>query len=73
MRFLKRGAYEIEALIMTKHVITAPPDYTILELVRKLEQHRISAMPIVEDGKVMGTISSDLITQRYILQNLRES
>ena len=59
--------------IMTKHVITAPPDYTILELVRKLEQHRISAMPIVEDGKVMGKISSDLITQRYILQNLRDS
>jgi len=59
--------------IMTKHVITAPPDYTIIELVRKLEQHRISAMPIVEDGKVMGKISSDLITQRYILQNLRES
>ena len=59
--------------IMTKHVITAPPDYTILELVRKLEQHRISAIPIVEDGKVMGKISSDLITQRYILQNLRES
>ena len=59
--------------IMTKNVITAPPDYTILDLVRKLEQHRISAMPIVEDGKVMGKISSDLITQRYILQNLRES
>jgi len=59
--------------IMTKNVITAPPDYTIIDLVRKLEQHRISAMPIVEDGKVMGKISSDLITQRYILQNLRES
>ena len=59
--------------IMTKNVITAPPSYTIIELVRKLEQFRISAMPIVEDGKVMGKISSDLITQRYILQNLRES
>jgi len=59
--------------IMTKNVITAPPDYTIIDLVRKLEQHRISAIPIVEDGKVMGKISSDLITRRYILQNLRES
>ena len=59
--------------IMTKNVITAPPDYTIIDLVRKLEQHRISAMPVVKDGKVMGKISSDLITQRYILQNLRES
>ena len=58
---------------MTKNVITAPPSYTIIDLVRKLEQFRISAMPIVEDGKVMGKISSDLITQRYILQNLRES
>lgn len=59
--------------IMTKNVIIAPPDYTIIDLVRKLEQHRISAMPIVENGKVMGKISSDLITRRYILQNLRES
>jgi len=59
--------------IMTKNVITAPPDYTIIDLVRKLEQYRISAMPIVEDGKVLGKISSDLITRRYILQNLRES
>ncbi|MCJ7650624.1 MAG: CBS domain-containing protein [Candidatus Lokiarchaeota archaeon] len=59
--------------IMTKNVITAPPDYTIIDLVRKLEQHRISAMPVVKDGKVLGKISSDLITQRYILQNLRES
>ena len=59
--------------IMTKNVITAPPDYTIIDLVRKLEQHRISAMPVVEDGKVLGKISSDLITQRYILHNLRES
>jgi len=59
--------------IMTKNVIIAPPDYTILELVRKLEQHRISAIPIVEEGKVMGKVSSDLITQRYVLQNLRET
>ncbi|MHA1671444.1 MAG: Glu/Leu/Phe/Val dehydrogenase dimerization domain-containing protein [Promethearchaeota archaeon] len=59
--------------IMTKNVIIAPPDYTIIDIVRKLEQHRISAMPVVEDGKVMGKVSSDLITQRYILHNLRES
>lgn len=56
--------------IMTKNVIKASSDFTILEIVREFEQYKISAMPVVKDEKVLGKISSDLITQRYILEFL---
>ncbi len=58
--------------IMTKDVITASPDYTMLDIVRELEQYQISAMPVVKDGKVLGKVSSDLITQRYVLSLLQD-
>jgi len=56
--------------IMTKNVISASPDFSILDIVRELEQFQISAMPVVKDGKVLGRVSSDLIAQRYILNFL---
>ncbi|TKJ19469.1 MAG: hypothetical protein CEE42_15600 [Promethearchaeota archaeon Loki_b31] len=58
--------------IMTKDVIIASPDYTMLDIVRELEQYQISAMPVVKDGKVLGKVSSDLITQRYVLSLLQD-
>jgi CBS domain-containing protein len=39
--------------------------------VRELEQNRISAMPVVEEGRVLGMVSSDLLAQRYLPQLLR--
>ncbi|UCD01081.1 MAG: CBS domain-containing protein [Promethearchaeota archaeon] len=57
--------------IMTKDVITASPDFSILDIVRELEQYQISAMPVVEQGKVLGMVNSDLIAQRYILEYLQ--
>jgi len=61
--------------IMTRDVVYASPDDSILDIVRELEQHQISAMPVVEDGKVLGMINSDLLAHRYLLQYLesRES
>ena len=59
--------------IMTQNVITAKPNYTIIDIVRDFEQFRISAMPVVENGKVLGKVSVDLIAQRYILHSLKES
>jgi CBS domain-containing protein len=60
-------------VIMTKNVVTADPNYSIIEIVRELEQYQISAMPVVEDGKVLGKIHVDLIAQRYILHSLKET
>ena len=57
--------------IMTKNVITATPNFTILDIVRELEQYQISAIPVVDEGKVLGVVSSDLITQQYILSYLQ--
>ena len=59
--------------IMTQNVIIADPNYTIIDIVRDFEQFRISAMPVVENGKVLGKVNVDLIAQRYILHSLKES
>jgi glutamate dehydrogenase (NAD(P)+) len=57
--------------IMTTDVISVPPDFTILDIIRELEQYQISAMPVVDQGKVLGMVNSDLIAQRYILEHLQ--
>jgi glutamate dehydrogenase (NAD(P)+) len=57
--------------IMSRNVIAAAPGSRIPDIVRELEQNRISAMPVVEDGRVLGMVSSDLLAQRYLPQLLR--
>ncbi|MFW9988180.1 MAG: Glu/Leu/Phe/Val dehydrogenase dimerization domain-containing protein [Candidatus Odinarchaeota archaeon] len=57
--------------IMTKEVITAHPNFRIVDIVRELEQYKISAMPVVEEGIVLGKVNSDLIAQRYVLDLLQ--
>ena len=56
--------------IMTGDVVYASPSDSILDIVRELEQNQISAMPVVEDGKVLGMINSDLLAHRYLLPYL---
>ncbi|MFX1496498.1 MAG: CBS domain-containing protein [Promethearchaeota archaeon] len=58
--------------IMTKDVISTSPEFTILDIIRELEQYQISAMPVVKDGEVLGKVSSDLIAQRYVLNFLQD-
>jgi glutamate dehydrogenase (NAD(P)+) len=57
--------------IMTKRVVSAEPAARIPDILRELEQNRISAMPVVEKGRVLGVVSSDLLAQRYLPQLLR--
>jgi CBS domain-containing protein len=52
--------------VMTREVISATPTDTILEMVRKLEHHEISAMPVVDQGTVVGMVSSDLLATRSL-------
>jgi CBS domain-containing protein len=61
--------------IMQRDVVIASPGDSLLDIVRELEQNQISAMPVVEDGAVLGMINSDLLAHRYLLQYLesRES
>jgi glutamate dehydrogenase (NAD(P)+) len=57
--------------IMTRHVITAAPTDSVLELVRKLEYHEISAMPVVSNGAVLGMINTDMLSRRTLLRLLQ--
>jgi acetoin utilization protein AcuB len=44
--------------IMTKDVITVPPDFTVEETAQVLQKNRISGTPVVNaDGKLVGTIT----------------
>jgi predicted transcriptional regulator len=57
--------------IMSRHVIAAEPSNTILEMIQKLEHHEISAMPVVENGCVLGLVSADLLARRSLLRLLQ--
>lgn len=57
--------------IMTQDVISAARDDSILEIVRSLELHEISAMPVVDKHGVLGMISADLLARRSLLQLLQ--
>jgi CBS domain-containing protein len=57
--------------IMSHQVIAAEPNDGIIELVRKLEHHEISAMPVVENGCVMGMVTADLLARRSLLRLLQ--
>ena len=57
--------------VMTRNVVTCSPDASILEMVRLLELHKISAMPVVESGKVRGMISADMLARKSLLRLLQ--
>jgi glutamate dehydrogenase (NAD(P)+) len=58
--------------IMTNQVITAAPSDTLVEVVRKLEYHEISVLPVVQEAQVLGLVSSDLLAKRALLPLLIE-
>ena len=43
--------------IMTTRVVTVGPDEPVTGIAQKLTDHHISAVPVVEEGKVVGLIS----------------
>jgi glutamate dehydrogenase/leucine dehydrogenase/CBS domain-containing protein len=57
--------------VMTRQVISADPQDGILEVIRKLEHHEISAMPVVSGKAVLGMVSSDLLARRSLLRLLQ--
>jgi glutamate dehydrogenase (NAD(P)+) len=68
-----RGPIEKELLenIMTKQVITVTPENSILDIVRKLEYHEISAMPVVDGKQVRGMVSTDILSRRSLYRLLQ--
>jgi glutamate dehydrogenase (NAD(P)+) len=57
--------------VMTADVIFTGPDTPILECVRMLEHHEISAMPIVENDRVLGVISGDILAKQTLFRLLQ--
>ena len=57
--------------IMTPNVITAQPSDNILDVLRSLETYEISAMPVVDDGEVVGVIGSDILAHKTLFRLLQ--
>lgn len=57
--------------IMSRQVISASPNDSLVEVIRKLEHHEISAMPVVEEGCVRGMITADLLARRSLMKLLQ--
>ncbi|MYZ49276.1 CBS domain-containing protein [Propylenella binzhouense] len=52
--------------VMTKDVITVPPEMTVREAAEILLQHRISAVPVVDAaGKLVGILSEGDLVRRH--------
>ena len=53
--------------VMTTPVVTIAPDTTLAEIAALLLEHRISGLPVLDRGHVVGIVSeSDLLAQREI-------
>jgi len=44
--------------LMTRDVATVTPDASIRELAELMHDHRVHGVPVVEDGRVVGVVSS---------------
>ena len=56
------------AQVMTTPVHSVSPDHNIPRILKKLEENRISAVPVVEDGAVLGLVNSDILAYRFLQQ-----
>jgi len=54
--------------IMTRTVVTVTPDTPILVVARLLLDHRISGVPVVEDGRVIGMITESDLFRLIVVQ-----
>ncbi len=59
------------AEVMTRDIVTCPPEAGILDMVHLLELHKISAMPVVENGSVLGMVSADLLAKKSLSKLLQ--
>ena len=52
--------------IMATTVVTVDPDTTILEASSLMFEHRIGALPVVEDGRIAGILTSSDMLQGLV-------
>ena len=57
------GSYLWLDEIMSRNVVTATPDEPVEDAARKMEEHAISALPVIDgDQHVIGLITADAIS-----------
>ena len=49
--------------LMTPLPVTAKPSDTLVELLHMIEQYQVHHLPVVDDGRFMGLITSANVTQ----------
>ena len=55
--------------VMTRHIISVPPDATVLQAARLMLQHRISGLPVIDQaGKLVGVLSEGDFLRRQETQ-----
>lgn len=51
---------------MTEEVVTAGPDEQLIEVGRLMREHDIRAVPVCDDGRVLGIVSTETLAARYL-------
>ena len=59
--------------IMTRNVVSAAPDSSVLEVASLLVEHHISAVPVAESDSVVGMISEADLLHRHELGTQRDA
>ncbi len=54
------------ALVMTPPVMTVSPDHPLEEAARLMIEHKISSLPVVENGKLVGIITDSDILKQFV-------
>jgi CBS domain-containing protein len=60
--------HAIRYIIRPFRLITAPPTATVMEVARVMTQARIGAIPVVEDGQIVGIFSERDLMTRVIVE-----
>jgi glutamate dehydrogenase (NAD(P)+) len=57
--------------VMTREILSCGPEDSILDAVTRLEQHDISALPVISaDGRLLGVITASLLATRTLYRLL---
>jgi CBS domain-containing protein len=57
--------------VMTCEILSCGPEDSILDAVTRLEQHDISALPVISaDGRLLGVITASLLATRTLYRLL---
>ena len=74
LRLMAQGRTQEEAEsmpvseVMEKHPVTVTPETTTLEAIREMRSHRVSALPVVKDGQLVGLVTEiDFMPMAYHL------